>query len=125
MERTSSQWIPVALAAAMAISISGCTIFGVGFGTICAVIILIIDVIAIIDVVRRGKSFISGYLWSLAIFVLPIIGAFIWWAVHSDTDESEESESDAPAAIAETGVNSTEVEAAPISLPSRTPNVRR
>lgn len=109
----------------MAISISGCTIFGVGFGTICAVIILIIDVIAIIDVVRRGKSFISGYLWSLAIFVLPIIGAFIWWAVHSDTDESEESESDAPAAIAETGVNSTEVEAAPISLPSRTPNVRR
>ena len=46
---------------------------------ILGLIILVLDVIAIINIVGSPASVLSKVLWSLAILVLPVIGLIAWF----------------------------------------------
>ena len=109
----------------MASSLSGCfEIGGVGSGTICGAIILMIDVIVIADIVRKDEGFFVGLLWSLFIVFLPVIGAVLWWGkTVSDAEEAEKAEKEAAAAIEDKGSDSKKINDAPRHDRVRTPRI--
>lgn len=48
------------------------------FGGICSLIILILDVIAIVEVINSSKSTGEKVLWCLLIFFLPVLGLILY-----------------------------------------------
>lgn len=48
------------------------------FGGICGLIILILDVIAIVEVINSSKSTGEKVLWCLLIFFLPVLGLILY-----------------------------------------------
>ena len=109
----------------MATSLSGCfEIGGIGSGTICATIILVIDVIVIVDVVRKDEGFFTGLLWSMVIVCLPVIGLVAWVGkIGSDEEKAEKAKNDAAAAIEDKGSDSEKINDAPRHDRVRTPRI--
>lgn len=53
-------------------------------GKIISVIILIIDIIAIVDIVKSNKSTGKKVLWIIAVLVLPVLGPLLYYFVGRD-----------------------------------------
>ena len=51
------------------------------FGGICSLIILILDVIAIVEVINSSRSTGEKVLWCLLIFFLPVLGLLLYYFV--------------------------------------------
>ncbi|CAG8452004.1 5045_t:CDS:2, partial [Scutellospora calospora] len=49
------------------------------WGSLLGLIILILDIIAIFEVLQSGRSMLSKLLWILLIFFFPIGGLIIYW----------------------------------------------
>lgn len=49
------------------------------FGGLLGLIIFILDIYAIVKIVRSRASVLAKLLWSLLVIVLPLIGLIIWW----------------------------------------------
>ena len=52
---------------------------GGGMGGIISLIILILDVIAIIDVVKSSMEVSKKFLWILLIVILPVLGLILYY----------------------------------------------
>jgi len=52
--------------------------YGPGFGGLAALIVLILDIIAIVEVVQSGRPMTEKLLWILFILFFPIIGLIIY-----------------------------------------------
>lgn len=80
------RFIPTALALVSAVFLAGCAgpnlierlSFGWGTGT-CGTIIIILDVLAILDVVGSDRSFGGKALWSLLIVFFPVGGLGLYY----------------------------------------------
>lgn len=76
--------IPLALFGILTLALAGCggtTLFDYArnpFGGICSLIILILDVIAIVEVINSSKSTGEKVLWCLLIFFLPVLGLILY-----------------------------------------------
>ena len=82
MTKNSFQWVPVVLAAVLAVTIGGCVEIGsLAGGGICGLIILVLDIIAIVEIAGSSKSTGSKLLWILLIIFLPVIGLIIWYLI--------------------------------------------
>ena len=51
------------------------------FGGICSLIILILDIIAIVEVINSSRSTGEKVLWCLLIFFLPVLGLLLYYFV--------------------------------------------
>jgi len=49
------------------------------FGGLLGLIIFILDIYAIVKIVRSRASVLAKVLWSLLVIVLPLVGLIIWW----------------------------------------------
>ncbi|CAG8604014.1 881_t:CDS:2 [Cetraspora pellucida] len=55
------------------------TFYSPVWGGLLGLIILILDIIAIFEVLQSGRSMLSKLLWILLIFFFPIVGLIIYW----------------------------------------------
>jgi len=55
--------------------------YGPGFGGAAALIVLILDIIAIVEVVQSGRNMTEKLLWILFILFFPIIGLIVYCLV--------------------------------------------
>jgi hypothetical protein len=46
-----------------------------------SLVILILDIIAIVEVVRSGKSTGEKLVWILVILLLPVLGMILWYLI--------------------------------------------
>lgn len=76
---------PLAVFAALTLVLAGC---GDGtlmhrlqspFGSICGLIILILDIVAIVEVINSNRDTGSKVLWCLVIFFFPVGGLLLYW----------------------------------------------
>lgn len=51
------------------------------FGGICSLIILILDIIAIVEVINSSRSTGEKLLWCALIFFLPVLGLLLYYFV--------------------------------------------
>ncbi len=49
--------------------------------TIVGLIILILDIIAIVEVLRGGKDVATKLLWILLILILPLVGMILYFVI--------------------------------------------
>ena len=83
MTKSSFQWVPVVLAAVLAVSIGGCVEIGSrAGGGICGLTILALSIIAIVEIAGSNSSTENKLLWILLIMFLPVIGLIIWYLVR-------------------------------------------
>ena len=77
--------LPVALLAAFTVFLAGC---GDGtlmhrlqspFASICGLIVVILDVIAIVEVINSHRDTGSKVIWCLLIFFFPVGGLILYW----------------------------------------------
>jgi len=50
-------------------------------GRIGSILILVIDVLAILDVLKSNKEIEKKILWIAVIILLPLLGAIVWYLV--------------------------------------------
>lgn len=50
-------------------------------GRIWGIIVIIIDVLAVLDVLKSNKEMEKKILWIAVIILFPLFGALIWYAV--------------------------------------------
>jgi len=55
--------------------------YGPGFGGAAALIILILDIIAIVEVLQSGRPMTEKLLWILFILFFPLISLIVYWYV--------------------------------------------
>lgn len=48
---------------------------------IVGVIILVLDIIAIIDIVKSGMDTVKKLVWILVVLLLPVIGMILWFLI--------------------------------------------
>ena len=48
-------------------------------GRIISLVILIIDIIAIVDIVKSNKDTEKKVLWIIAVVFLPVLGPLLWY----------------------------------------------
>lgn len=46
---------------------------------IIGLIILVLDILAIVEIFKSGKSIMEKLLWSIFIIVAPVLGLIIYW----------------------------------------------
>lgn len=51
-----------------------------GYG-IFGLIILILDIIAILDIVKSGMDSVKKLIWVLVVLFLPVIGMILWFVI--------------------------------------------
>lgn len=49
-----------------------------GYG-LCSLIIVILDIIALVEIVGSDREFSSKAIWSLLIIFLPVLGLILYW----------------------------------------------
>ena len=49
--------------------------------TILGIIIFVLDVIAILDVLKSGLDGVKKLIWILVILLLPVIGMILWFLI--------------------------------------------
>jgi len=48
---------------------------------IIGLIILVLDIVAILGILKSGLSTVAKLLWALAVLALPIVGMLLWFFV--------------------------------------------
>ena len=49
------------------------------YGSVVGLIIFILDIVAIIEIVKSSRDLLSKLLWTLLILVLPLVGLIIYY----------------------------------------------
>ena len=44
-------------------------------------IVLVLDIIAILGIVKSGLSTVAKIVWALVVLVLPVIGMILWFVI--------------------------------------------
>lgn len=52
---------------------------GLEIGGLLGLVIIALDVWAIVNIIGSGSSAVSKILWTLAIFLLPVVGLIAWF----------------------------------------------
>ena len=56
--------------------------------TILGLIILILDIIAIVSVLKSGNTVLMKVVWIVVILVLPVIGMLLWFLIGGKTSRA-------------------------------------
>lgn len=79
---------PAALASALAVLLAGCgpsnLVDGLknpfGYGA-CGLVIIVLDVLALVEVVNSRRSTLDKALWAFVIVILPLVGLLSWYLI--------------------------------------------